>query len=117
MAKIPEEQLPQLVSQLKASNPGRMLRLLSTEVDEEEFEVIALVPSREAYIKAQDLATDPDHVTRNRAAEELVRECVVHPPAVDLDRLLEVRAGLGTSLGNKLTELAGGAAEVKAKKL
>lgn len=113
--KIPEEKLPEIVSKLKAANPGRELRLLTANADEEDFEVIVVSPDEAEFQEFKDAIAD--EAKSSRANPMLTRACVVYPPAADLDLLLQRKPGLGTSFGLKLQELAGAVKEVQAKKL
>ena len=103
------------IEKLKASHPGVELHFVTAGIGEREVSVIVKVPNRERWNRFKSQVGDPHR--KAMAFESLVRDCVVHPSAGELDRLLEQRPGLAEAFGGKLTEIAGLEESVAARKL
>lgn len=58
-----------------------------------------------------------DERKRADALEQLVRSVIVHPSAEDFDAMLEKFPALGETIGEQVTEVAGGGKADEAKKL
>jgi ribosomal protein L19 len=82
---------------------------------ERAISVIVKVPNRERWNRFKAQVQDAHR--KALAMEALVRDCVVHPVAAELDRIIEVRPGLVETFGGKIAELAGLEETVATKKL
>lgn len=115
MAIIPKEKIAEVLPGIKVKAGKQDVQLLSATVAGERHEIIAKVPGSPEFQAYRDMLNDESK--RTRARDQLVRDCILYPDSAGLDTMLEKLPGLGTTFGNKLSELAGAVEDVEAKKL
>jgi hypothetical protein len=101
---------PELIASLKAAH-GELTLLTSGQ----GVEVIARNVNELEWKRWRQQSADP--ATRVAAVEALFRSVVVHPPAVELEKLLKRYPALPEEFNNELGELAGLTGKATAKKL
>ena len=113
MADPTQEQL----DKIKAAHPGiELYALIAASADgSRSVSVIVKVPDRARWIRFKEQAADKNR--KALATESLVRDCVLHPGAAELDSMIEKRPGLVESFGAEIAALAGIEESVVAKKV
>ena len=93
-----------VIEELKAAH-GSGLHL----IEHDGVEVVAKRPGGPQYRRWKQLTLDEKR--RIDAGATLVRDCVVHPAAAELQALIDERPGLVDTFAGKLVELAGASQE------
>lgn len=102
------------ISALKSKTPGT-LHLL--EYDNGKSAVVAKQPPEAEWRRLVEASTGDKGGSRARALVTFTRACIVWPDADSLDRIFEERPALLERFGDALTDIAGAAEKIVAKKL
>jgi hypothetical protein len=106
--------------ELRAEHGAGVLHVLPDpdeyERDDSEIdEIIVRGPKRAEYKRFRAALDDDKKIAK--AAEQLLRDCLVHPTKDELAEMLSRRPGLEDTWGQALARLAGVRQGVEAKKL
>lgn len=93
--------------------PGKLFLL--PDPDDEGDEIIVRLPTRPEWARFTTQLQDEKRMAK--AQEQLVRDCLVHPSKDDLEAIFNRRPGLASSWGLVISQKAGAARSVEAKKL
>lgn len=95
---------PRIIETLKASHADlHLLRIV--EEGETVVEVVARRPAADVFRKFRAMLRNP--ARKEDAPEQLVRDCVLYPEAVELVEIFRVRVGAVDTFAAKLITLAG----------